>query len=82
MKTLRQLSDLVEKERPKTLEAMAQKLWHLDIPHRIVQLPERWLNNDNQIEAGLFLAEDSREPGKWCFVFARFEIKKPAKRHG
>lgn len=68
VKTLRQLSEVVGKERPKTLEAMAQKLWHLDIPHRIVQLPESWLNNDNQIEAGLFLAEDSREPGKWWFV--------------
>ena len=68
VKTLRQLSEIVGKERPKTLEAMAEKLWHLDIPHRIVQLPESWLNDDNQIEAGLFLAEDSREPGKWWFV--------------
>ena len=68
MKTLRQLSDVIGKEKPKTLEAMAQKLWQLDIPHRIIQLPELWLNSDDQIEAGLFLAEDLKEPGKWWFV--------------
>jgi len=68
VKTLQQLSDVVQREKPKTLEAMTQKLWRLGIPHRIIQLPEFWLNHDNQIEAGLFLAADQHEPGEWWFV--------------
>ena len=68
VKTLQQLSEVVDKEKPKTVEAMAQKLWLLGIPHRIIQLPALWWQQKNQVEAGLFLAPDLGEPGLWWFI--------------
>ena len=65
---LQQLSEITQIEKPKDLEGMAQKLWHLGIPHRIIQLPALWWQQDNQVEAGMFLAPDLDEPGLWWFV--------------
>ena len=66
--TLQQLSEIAQIEKPKNLEGMAQKLWHLGIPHRIIQLPALWWQQENQVEAGVFLAPDLDEPGLWWFI--------------
>ena len=68
MKTLQKLSEIAQTEKPKNLEVMAQKLWLLGIPHRIIQLPSLWWQQENQVEAGLFLAPDLYEPGLWWFI--------------